>query len=181
MELREAILKRRTVKVYLPKPVDKQLVMRLLNDAVFAPTHKLRQSWRFVWIGFDEKEELANRLDAIFAGVDPANAQLDYKKRIIKGAAAILVVINRKDPEDEITTMEEFAATHAMIQNFQLLAFEEGLGTCIKTRLFLGKLTDVIDLQDDEMITCAITLGYYDVLPKAGSRITAEEKITDWR
>jgi nitroreductase len=44
MNLKEAILNRRSVKAYNEKEVSKDVVLQLLNDAVYAPTHKFRQT-----------------------------------------------------------------------------------------------------------------------------------------
>lgn len=131
-----------------------------------------------MWIDGDAKDNISSNLELIFSGVDPKEANVEYRRKVINGTKAILLVLNGKDLEDEITTLEEFQAVGALIQNFQLLAFEAGLGTCIKTRLFTGKLAEYIGVQANEMCTAAITLGYYETLPKGVVRIKAEDKLT---
>jgi nitroreductase len=178
MDLQFAINNRRSVKAYNGAPVSKELVLELLNLAIYAPTHKFRQSWRFIWIDGKQKDNLVSKLPMIFEGVDEKEANLEYRKKLINGTQAILVVINQKDLDDEITTLEEYGAASALIQNFQLLAFEKGLGTCIKTRLVTGKLVEYLGVTNQEMVAAAITLGYYETLPKKVERIKAEEKLS---
>lgn len=161
-------------------PVSKEQVLSLLEQAVYAPTHKFRQSWRFVWIAGEQKEKLVMKLPYIFEGVDPSIANLEYRKKVMTGCNAILVIVNQKDVQDEITTLEEYGAASALIQNFQLLAYEAGLGTCIKTRLFTSKLAEYIGVNDTEMVAAAITLGHYDQMPKRVERIKPSEKWIDF-
>jgi nitroreductase len=178
MNLQFAITNRRSVKAYNEVPVSKELVLELLNLSVYAPTHKFRQSWRFVWIDGEAKDHLVSQLPNIFVGVDEKEANIEYRKKVINGTKAMLVIINQKDVEDDITTLEEYGAASALIQNFQLLAFEKGLGTFIKTRLITGKLVDYLGVKNNEMVAAAITLGYYETLPKKVERIKAEEKFS---
>lgn len=178
MELKDAILNRRSVKVYNSKPVDQQEVIDLLNIAVYAPTHQTRQPWRFVYIDAKAKEKLLGQLDQIYAGLSPEVANLDYRKRVIGGANALLVVINQVSATDPILTHEEFGATASLIQNFSLLAHERQLGVCWKTRLFSAPLAKHIGVQDNEMITGVLTLGHYDMVPPRKERIKVESKLT---
>lgn len=178
MELKEAILNRRSVKVYNQNPVDKQEVLDILNLAVYAPTHQTRQSWRFVYIDSVAKQKILDSLETIYAGSTPEDANLEYRRRVIGGANALLVVINQVDEKDPIFTHEESSAASALIENFYLLAHERQLGVCWKTRLFSKPLATYIGVAANEMITGVLTLGHFDQVAPRKERIPGASKVT---
>lgn len=178
MELKEAILSRRSVKIYNQVPVDKKEVLDLLNLAVNAPNHKTRQTWRFVYLDATAKSKLFAELDKLFAGLPPEQADLEYRKRLIGGANALLIVINQFNPADPLFTHEEICASAALIENFYLLATEKKLGVCWKTKLSHPILSKYFGVQPNEMVTGILTLGHYDVLPPGVTRIKADQKFT---
>lgn len=178
MELREAILSRRTIRHYNDKPINKEEIIELLNDAVYAPTHQYRQTWRFIYIEGEEKDKVLAHMDQIYEGLDPIEWKLEYRKTTIAEATAILVVVNEKEHPDPIWMLEEYGAASALIQNFQLLAFERGIGVSWKSHFFLGEQGKFLGIQEHEMIAGVLTLGYFDEAPKAVQRIKAEDKFT---
>jgi len=178
VNLKEGIINRRTIRTYTDQEIKRNDIIDILNHATYAPTHKTRQTWRFVLIDGRSKDKLLNDLDMILADVSPEEARIDYKKKVIASARAILVVFNEKSDDDPIYTLEEYGAASALIQNFQLLAFEKGIGVCWKSHLFLGKMATHIGIKENEMVTGALTLGYFDVIPNTKERISAESKLT---
>lgn len=48
MEIFECIKKRRSVRLYIDKEVDKEIVLRLINSAMQAPSACNRQIWDFI-------------------------------------------------------------------------------------------------------------------------------------
>src|SRR5699024_1941146 len=127
-ELAKLIRERRAVKKgYNNKTVTKETVLRLLNDAVWAPTHGLRQPWRFVFIDADQKPDFAKKVAATYPEAKQQNRE-DY----LNEPNAILVVI-MEEPERQKMWEENFGATATMIQNLWLLAWEQQLGMVWKT------------------------------------------------
>ncbi|MBC7461653.1 MAG: nitroreductase family protein [Thermoleophilia bacterium] len=51
MDALEAIRQRRTVKTYLPEPVPREQLERVLDAAKWAPCHRMSEPWRFRVIG----------------------------------------------------------------------------------------------------------------------------------
>ena len=56
MELFEAIRGRRSVHLYKPDPVPEDLVMRLLEAATWAPSHRNSQPWEFLLVGPETRQ-----------------------------------------------------------------------------------------------------------------------------
>ena len=76
-ELAKLIRERRAVKKgYNNKKVTEETVLQLLNDAVWAPTHGLRQPWRFVFVDSEQKPDFAKKV------ADETYTKLDYVKEM---------------------------------------------------------------------------------------------------
>lgn len=178
MELKNAILSRRTIRKYNNEDISREEILELLNDAVYAPTHKLRQTWRFILIDGENLQNLIDHLETIYEGVDPKEANIEKRRRVLSSAKMVLVVVNEKDHPDPIWMLEEYGAASALIQNFQLLAYERGIGVCWRSHFFQGKAGKFIGIKDHEMNAGTLILGRFDEEPKVQERIKAEEKLT---
>ncbi|MEJ7765986.1 MAG: nitroreductase family protein [Acidimicrobiales bacterium] len=64
MELREAILRRRMVRAFEERPVDPEVIDRMLEHAVHAPSAGFSQGWAFLVL--TEREDQARFWDAVF-------------------------------------------------------------------------------------------------------------------
>ncbi|MDR2143923.1 MAG: nitroreductase family protein [Treponema sp.] len=115
------IFKRRSVRDFLPKPVEKEKLERILRAAFEAPSAHNRRPWEFIVITEKEKR------DAI-AGMSP------WAKMCSQAAAVIACCADLKkgdpgyekggDPEDSLWEQDISAAT----ENGLLQITEEGLG-----------------------------------------------------
>lgn len=169
MHVKEAILNRRSIRVYTEQEVKRELITDLLATATYAPTHQMRESWRFILVDQDAKATLVDSMEAIFEGVPAEEAKVDYRKKVIQGATSLLIVVIPKFEEAKLNH-EEMGAAFTLVQNFSLLAHEANLGSCIKTSLIEGALVKHLGINDDEQVVCALTLGYSDKVWKAKPR-----------
>src|SRR5215218_651064 len=64
MELREAILRRRMVRAFQDRPVDPEVVDRMLEHAVHAPSAGFSQGWAFLVL--TEPDDRTRFWDAVF-------------------------------------------------------------------------------------------------------------------
>lgn len=62
MDLEEVIQKRRSIRKYFPKKVEREILEKILEQGILAPSAKNGQPWRFVVIQEDEilKNEIAD-------------------------------------------------------------------------------------------------------------------------
>lgn len=73
----------------------------------------------------------------------------------------IFFVINRLHPQEKLRE-EDYAATSCVIQNFNLLAWEQGLSAFWKSGklAFCEETAELIGLQENERIVGQIQVGY---------------------
>ncbi|WP_339324985.1 nitroreductase [Paenibacillus sp. FSL W8-0194] len=177
-QLAQIIRERRSVKTgYKDDPVPQELVLELLNDAVYAPTHKLREPWRFIFVPTDAKPFFAIEMAQHYP-----DEMFEYRVKYFNEPAAYLIVV-MTDAENEKQRDEDYGAVCSMIQNFQLLAWERGLGSVWKTNphIYDPNVKEALGIQPDEKIAGFLHLGFFHEAPEGQPRTPAEEKFTVYK
>ncbi len=177
-ELARIIRERRSVKSgYVDKEVPESLIKELLDDARWAPTHGLREPWRFIFIPTEEKDHFVEDIVQTF----PKDRQ-ENRRNYYSQPKAFLIAVMDEDPRQK-QWEENFGAISSLIQNFQLLAWERELGVVWKTnpQIHEPKVREMLGVQAGEKIVGFLHLGYFDQEPKTRRRTPMEEKITVYK
>lgn len=175
--LAKIIRDRRSIKKnYLTKEVTKEVVLELLNDAIWAPTHGMRQPWRFIFVGAEQKADFAKKVAATY----PAEKQKNRENYLNEPSAILVIVMDEADNQKQWD--ENFGATACMIQNFWLLAWEKQLGVVWKTNphIYDEKVKDILNVKDDEKIVGFLHMGYFAEAPTKKDRIQVLQKFTTY-
>lgn len=177
-ELAKIIRERRAVKKgYNNKRVTEEAVLELLEDAIWAPTHGMRQPWRFIFVGEDQKADFAKKVASTY----PEEKQ-ENRETFLNEPSAFLVVV-MEEPENQKQWDENYGATASMIQNFWLLAWEKQLGVVWRTNphVYEPKVKDILNVGDNEKIVGFLHLGYFDEQPMKKDRIPVVEKFETYK
>ena len=172
-ELNRIIRTRRSVKKgYNDKEVKEETVRELLDAAIWAPTHGVRQPWRFIFVGKDALPDFAKKVAATY----PEERQENREKYLNEPNAILVVIMEESDIPKQWD--ENFGATASMIQNFWLLAWERQLGMVWKTNphIYDTKVRELLKVKDNEKIVGFIHLGYFDEIPTKKDRIPVDQK-----
>lgn len=111
MEVLEAIVKRRSIRKYVPLPVPEEKLQRVLQAAQAAPSASNRQEYRFIVV---KDQETRNRL--VHAAADQG----------FLAEAGVVIVACATDPSRRWHAVDIAIA----IDHMTLVAAAEGLGTC---------------------------------------------------
>lgn len=181
LSVREAIIGRRSIKKFNGQPVDREDLMNIINDAVWAPNHQNREPWRLVVASEENLEKIQNVLrDTTIPNWQTLSNEevVNKMQKFTTPGAYVFVVV----PEDvrQKQRLEDFGAASTFIQNIQLLAWDYGIGSCWKTPDFLDdpKFRDKLGVKQGERMIAMLQLGYFDELPKAKERKKAKEIVT---
>lgn len=177
--LREAILRRRSVRRYRSDPVPRGVIMRLLEAATWAPSAHNRQPWRFVVVEtLAQKTALAEamgarlRQDLQADGAPEAVIEADTARsyaRITSAPALVVLCLTLAEmdvyPDERRSRNECLMAVQSAAmagQNLLLAAHDAGLGACwLCAPLFVPDVVRaVLCLPDDWQPQALITLGY---------------------
>ena len=133
MQITDAIYKRRAVRSFQTAPVSEDLLMKLLNAAVQAPSAMNLQPWAFVILeGKDLLLEYSERAKRFLLGsMNPESPLHQYRDALadrefsIFYDAGMLVVFCARTSDPSAAEGCCLAA-----ENFLLAALDFGLGTC---------------------------------------------------
>ena len=161
----EAILTRRTIRKYKPEPVNREVLEKIIECGVYAPSALNKQSWE---IRVVETPELLNEIkDALVAAnpdEDPAVVRDCFRE-----ARTVLFIAN--------DTTFQFSPIDCGIfsQNIMLSAYSLGVGSvCLGRPLqFLKNCPEVLtklDFSEGYSPIICVGLGYPDESPVAKPR-----------
>ncbi|WP_431028865.1 nitroreductase family protein [Lysinibacillus sp. LZ02] len=181
LSIREAIMNRRSIKLFNGQPVDREDLLTIIDDAVWAPNHGNREPWRLVVACGPELAQLHELLRDLavpkWRELTAEELENQMKKFTLPGGYAFVIV-----PEDvrQKERLEDLGAASSFIQNMQLLAWDKGIGACWKTPPFLDapKFREALKVAPGERVIAMLQFGYFDELPKAKARKTAEQIVT---
>lgn len=173
------IVSRRSIKSFKEDPVDLDEIIELLNIAKWAPNHKLTEPWRFQLYMGEGKEEF---VQAFIKSQTSNNKELTdivrNKAQYFREIPVHLVVIMPEDPRQRRWD-EDYGAVSAFVQNFQLAAWERGIGMIWRTNdwIYDPVFRKSIGVKDGEKIVATLMIGYPKHVPEAKPRTNIEEML----
>ena len=196
----ERVLKsRRSIRRYLTDTVQDDVLHKLLEAAIWAPSAHNKQPWRFAVLqDACQKENLANamgnklRFDRTNDGDDTEIIERDVSKsrKLIEGSPIVIVVcLSMSDMDvyiDEHRSNAEFLmavqSTAMAVQNLLLAAHAIGLGACWRCApLFCAEtVIDTLKLPQNWHPQALVTLGYPDEDGKTTSSRLSLSEVTKW-
>jgi nitroreductase len=185
-EVNELIHSRRSVfpKDYTGEKVDDAIIQQMLENANWAPTHKLTEPWRFIVFTGDGLKKLAAFQSECYKQVTQTKGTFDEKKyeglKLKPMECSHMIAVGMKrDERKSVPEWEEMGAVFCSIENMYLTATAYGIGCYLST----GGITNFEEAKsffglgaDDKLI------GFIHVgIPKgeliAGKRKPIEEKV----
>ncbi len=178
MELSEAIKGRRSVRRFRTQAVPKEVLEKILDLAIWAPSGMNRQEWYFAVVKGEKKEALLKIFAAAFEIFRP-NLEKVFadKPKIVEGmkqffqtyggAPVLILAYAGKGPTGQWDTH----STACAIQNLLLAACAEGLGA-VWTDGVVAKETEinaVLGIEGRKLVA-AIPVGYPDEVPRVPPR-----------
>ncbi len=179
---------RRTIKPALmdgSREIAHELLVEILEDAHWAPTHGLTQPWRFhVFVG-GGRVRLADALQSIYDHATPEGDVRPEKRAKLRDtlvqAPVCIAVAALTESGGKISRMDELCATACAVQNLLLSAHQRGVGAFWSTPPVACREEFAIWLGLDSRHTPMglVYLGY----PKEGiaprsTRVPLEERVT---
>lgn len=174
MDVQQALLERRTVHSLTRDPVPDAAIERALVAATHAPNHRLTFPWRFVRVGRETRQPLADlavRLQTEKKGPLPPEAETKVRAKILDPHELIVVSVVR-DP-DPMIAREDYASAACAIQNIHLSLWADGVaskwGTGAPTRHPEGYALFGLDPDRDEIVGF-VWVGIAAKVPPAPAR-----------
>ncbi|MER2000256.1 MAG: nitroreductase, partial [Lysinibacillus sp.] len=153
----------------------------IINDAIWAPNHGNREPWRLIVAAGDQLDAALSIIRDVAVPKWKDLSDEDLAKQMAKftSAGAYVFVVMPEDRRQK-ERLEDFAAASSFLQNMQLLAWDNGIGSCWKTPPFLENpnFNNALGVQPGERVIAMLQLGYFDEAPKGKARKTADQIVT---
>jgi nitroreductase len=185
MTVSDIIRRRRAIfpKFYLPEhPVERSVLEQLLENANWAPTHKLTEPWRFhVFHSSESRRQLADYLADYYQRTTPPEAfseekMLKMAENPLRSGAVIAIVLHR-DPQESVPEFEEVAAVAMAVQNMWLTCAELNLGCYWSTPPAALDAGELLGLQPNERCLGFFYIGHHNAPALVGKRRPIAEKV----
>ncbi len=163
MDVFECVRGRMTIREFEPDPVPEPTVRKLLQAGRWAPSSRNRQPWRFVVV---RDKDTLRRL----AGIAPSG------RFIADAPMAIAIVMEDADSPD-------LDAGRAL-QQMELVAWSEGLGTCfvgLPTEEQKRRVKDLLGIPEPMDLITVLPFGYRARTPRGKRRRPLSEIAHDGR
>ena len=182
MELYDAIYKRRIVRDFKDKTVPAEVVERIINAGLQAPTHDHLRNWEFVIL--KDKQDKENALQFVKQGIEPTleilkqtlvNGTLQQKMYAIAmprqysmlyNASHIILPFFKSNSgvmkPTSVSSLNPISSIWCVIENIFLAATAEGLACSM--RIPVGEeglnAAKAVGAPEDYLLPCYIGLGY---------------------
>lgn len=183
----DLIHRRRSIypKTYVSgKPIDRALLERLLENANWAPTHRLTEPWRFrVFHSEESRRRLGTYLVEYYRANTAKGAFLAEKEKKMMDnpmrSGAVIAICMQRDSEERVPAWEEVAAVACAVQNMWLTCTELGLGCYWSSPSAMHEARELLDLQSGEECLGLFYLGWHETPSLEMKRGDVREK-TIW-
>lgn len=179
MELMDAIRSRRSIRTFDGRPIDRELVDRLVDAATYAPSRFNVQPWRFHIAMGDARRRVVEVMALNTAYVQeyldiwgPSVIEHAAKFYADLGGAPVVIGVSAKRAEEPMFVVDDTIAVGAAMQNLMLAATEAGIATCSLTAPHWTKdrLMEVFEVPEGSDLMALVILGYADETPHEKER-----------
>ena len=173
--LSHIIRSRRTIKPhnYSDKPIRKEIIEEIIENANWAPSHGRTYPWRFFVHSIEARKSLADTLGTIYCEITRKegfreNKLAGLKQNILNAPVTITIALER-DKTGKITEIDEVMAVACAVQNMHLTATAFGLGGFWSTNIAAtsDRYRDHLGLSDGDKALGLFFIGYPKSWPDA--------------
>ncbi|MCM3724145.1 nitroreductase [Neobacillus cucumis] len=153
----EVIRTRRNIKKFKPDEVKEEDLMTWLQAASMAPNHRMTEPWEILFLGKETREKLNHKTNF--------------------GNAPVVMAVLSKNGRTHIELTENALATACFIQNFNLAAWADGVGTFWSSIGASERNREILGVPDGYEVIGVLGVGYPEIIPEPKPRKPISEKI----
>ncbi len=167
MTVSESIKKRRTIypSQYKGGDISENDINEILENANYAPSHKLTQPWFFKVYQNEFKIELANSMvNHLKLSSKLENVSIKEKKIIDKCVQSncLIVIFMNRDIAESIPEWEEIASTAMAVQNMWLTCVEKNIGCYWSTPSYIQNMGEYFHLERNQKCLGFFYMGEFN-------------------
>jgi nitroreductase len=186
-EITAVIQDRRSIKPeqFSTRKVHREMVEKVLNNAIWAPTHGMTQPWRFKVFMGEGIQKLATFQAELYKEITSEELfkQSKYDKLLARPAkaSAVIAICMKRQESGSIPEVEEVAAVACAVQNMFLSCTAYGLAAYWGSGgvTYTDGLKEFLGLSKDDKCLGYFYMGYPEGEWPKGQRRPIEY-VTDW-
>ena len=170
---------------YSDDSIKKEVIQQIVENANWAPTHKLSEPWRFTIYAGDGLKKLAYFMADLYKKVSLEEGTFNedkYENLKTKPlrASHIIAIGMKRDEKERLPEIEEVEAVACAVQNMCLTATAYGLGSYWGSGgiTYFEDAKSFFGLRAKDKLLGFLYLGIPKTMPPAGKRRPIEEKVT---
>ncbi len=132
-------------------------MIKWLNAGAMAPNHRMTEPWEVYFVGEETREKLNHKTNFF-------------------GAPIVLTVLS-KHGSTEVETVENALATACFVQNFNLAAWAEGVGTFWSSMGNSAKNREILGVPEGYDVIGVFGVGYPEEINEPKQRKSIQDKI----
>ncbi len=157
MDIKQVVISRRNIKQFKLDSIDEKQLISWLETASFAPNHRMSQPWEVLFVGPETRKKLNHKTNF--------------------GDAPLVLAFVSKAAQNELDRVEYLVAVSCFVQNFQLLAWEAGVGVRWTSIGATPANREILGVKDGEVVIGILGVGYPLDVPQLKPRLPIYEKI----
>jgi len=157
LEILDIIYSRRNIKSFKSDPIDMEQINKWLQAGTMAPNHRMTEPWEVYVVGQETRAQLNHKAD-------------------FWNAPIVLAVLS-KHGATEVETYENILASACFVQNFNLAAWAEGVGTFWSSLGNNPQKREILGVPDGYDVIGVFGVGYPDEVSQPKERTIIEDKI----
>lgn len=184
MQLKEAILNRRTARKFTTRAVSDDILMEILEAGTWAPSHGNNQPWEFMLAGPETRARMAGSYRVAMEAGPLANPDLpEARKQIIRdfsvnfGDAPVILAVVSPPALTDLDRYDFPMSAAAAIQNILLAAWEKGIAGVWLSFGSNPVARSLLNIPEEGKIAGILAMGYPESVPPAQPRVSVAEKL----
>lgn len=149
MEIYNLITKRRTIRKYQQKPIDKAILLDCINAARLAPSAMNLQPLDYILI------TKPNNLKKIFACTNWAGYNKEAGPKKGEEPVAYIIIVSDKNVNPEPGRDVGLAS-----ENIVLTALERGVASCMLGAINRDAIAEILKIPENYKVEIVVSLGY---------------------
>ncbi|KAA6434016.1 nitroreductase [Dyadobacter flavalbus] len=166
---------------YIQKEIPDDIIRTILENANYAPTHKLTEPWRFIVFKGESLKRLASFFSERYRTITPpesfSQAKYEAAGEKVLRSGCVIVISAELHPE-KLPEWEEVAAVACAVQNMWLTATAYGIGSYWSSPGILKELSQFLNINENQKCLGLYFMGYHDAAAAPARRTPIENKIT---
>jgi nitroreductase len=185
-EINALIAQRRSVlpQHYTGQRVNDSIIKQMLENANWAPSHKLTTPWRFIVFTGEGLKKLGQAQAEVYKKVTMADGSFKeerYKNLLTKPmqSSHIIVVAMKRDEKKSVPEIEEVGAVFCAIQNMHLTATAYHVGAYLSTGgiTYFEEAKEIFGLTNDDKLIGFFNVGMLEEQLPSVKRKPVDDKV----